>query len=411
MANNKKHNSSLVQIMSTLGWPLAIGAALGTAFYAFLLRGPLDIPILQRYFASHPVAYVATIMFFIGLAALLVRTLNVAGQFYSLGKIRLPAIPAKGNRIEDADSLIAEIDTLPTAARQSYLGSRLRQALSGVRRNASADGLDEDLRYLADVDADRQHDGYSLVRIIIWATPMLGFLGTVIGITQALGDLATRQMGGDLQNAMQGLLSGLYVAFDTTALALSLSIVLMFLQFLVDRCETQLMLVVDRTADQELVGRFQQLGAAHDPHLASIQQMCQQVVESTESLASQQLETWQQALETVSGSWIGIGQQAGEQLASSLENSLSTVLQENVTRWAGLQHQAATQTEQLGQVLTETANVVRLETALERNLKQLAAAGQFHEAVTSLSAAIQLLVARVGITTDQGTTDNEQRAA
>ena len=50
---------------------------------------------------------------------------------------------------------------------------------------------------------------------------MLGFLGTVIGITQALGDLDPEELANSIQTAMDGLLSGLYVAFDTTAVALS----------------------------------------------------------------------------------------------------------------------------------------------------------------------------------------------
>ncbi len=228
-----------------------------------------------------------------------------------------------GNQCPRPDQLLSEIQALPAGARHGYLGSRLDQAIDSVRRNGSADGLDDDLKYLADMDADRQHDAYSLVRIIIWATPMLGFLGTVVGITQALGDLATRQLGGDLQVAMQGLLSGLYVAFDTTALALSLSIVLMFLQFLVERCETQLLFVVDRRTDSELVGRFQQAGSAHDPHLVSVERMCSAVIQASELLVERQAELWQGAMDEVSEKWKEVGKQTGESLADALQGSLA----------------------------------------------------------------------------------------
>ena len=74
--------------------------------------------------------------------------------------------------------------------------------------------LADDLRELSGRDADAAHDSLGLVRIIVWAIPMLGFLGTVIGITQTLGGL-------DFSNgaaAVDNLKSGLYVAFDTTAL-------------------------------------------------------------------------------------------------------------------------------------------------------------------------------------------------
>ena len=105
------------------------------------------------------------------------------------------------------------------------------------------------------------------MRIVIWATPMLGFLGTVVGITDALGDLGRElgsagaaDAGNSLNTAMQGLLAGLYVAFDTTAIALCFSIVLMFIQFMLDRAETQMLEAVDERASAELAGRFELVG-------------------------------------------------------------------------------------------------------------------------------------------------------
>lgn len=393
--------------MGSLGWPICIGTSLGIGFYAILLKGSLEAPLLERYFASHPVAYVATMMFFIGLAALLVRALNLAGQFFWLGKMRLSPIPSGRQPVSEAGPLLSEIQALPAGAQHGYLGSRLGQAIDSVRRNGSADGLDDDLKYLSDMDADRQHDAYSLVRIIIWATPMLGFLGTVIGITQALGDLATRQLGGDLQVAMQGLLSGLYVAFDTTALALSLSILLMFLQFLVERCETQLLSVVDRRTDSELVGRFQQAGSAHDPHLVSVERMCSAVIEASEQLVERQSELWQRSMDEVSKKWEKVGKQTGESLADALQGSLAKeahqqwepvqeAIDQNGEQLLTLQSSLSRQLEKLEQLMASTADVVQLETVLQDNLEQLVDAGHFEQAVTSLSAAIQLLVTRLG---------------
>src|SRR5947209_11771221 len=65
------------------------------------------------------------------------------------------------------------------------------------------------------------------------------------------------EAGGSLNTAMQGLLAGLYVAFDTTAIALCFSIALMFVQFMLDRGESQLLSAVDRCASEELGGRFE----------------------------------------------------------------------------------------------------------------------------------------------------------
>ena len=139
----------------------------------------------------------------------------------------------------------------------------------------AADHLDDELKYLSDLDVERSHDGYALVRIIIWATPMLGFLGTVIGISEALGGLNVG-VDKDFEQMMSGLRESLYVAFDTTALALTLSIFLMFGQFLVDRFETQLLNSVDHRANEQIGLHFQTGSDAFsesDPYLYSVKRM------------------------------------------------------------------------------------------------------------------------------------------
>lgn len=80
---------------------------------------------------------------------------------------------------------------------------------------------------------------YAIPRYINWAIPILGFIGTVLGIS-----LATQSLGGILQNQESGVeqllasvLTPLGIAFDTTLIALSLSIVLALMQTLLYRWE------------------------------------------------------------------------------------------------------------------------------------------------------------------------------
>ena len=102
---------------------------------------------------------------------------------------------------------------------------------------------------------------------------------------------------------MEGLLAGLYVAFDTTALALSLSIVLMFVQFLVDRMETQLLATVDARASEELAGRFEQTDSHADPLVKPIRRMGEAVIQTTGKLVEQQTELWQSTIDAAHDQW------------------------------------------------------------------------------------------------------------
>lgn len=81
------------------------------------------------------------------------------------------------------------------------------------RSQAAADELDSDL---------------SLVRYITWAIPSVGFIGTVRGIGDALAQ-ADDALKGDLA----GVTSSLGLAFNSTLVALVLSIILMFFMHLI----------------------------------------------------------------------------------------------------------------------------------------------------------------------------------
>lgn len=428
MSKHQNRNAFLA-IIAHLGWPLLLGAALCSVFYVLVYRGPLNLPSVHRYFASHPVLIIETGLFFVGLAALGLKAFEVLTQYWAVSALRLAEPPAAGQKIEDAGSLIQQLDQHSATVRQSYLGRRVRDVLQAIQRKGSAEGLDEDLKYLSDLDAARQQDSYGLVRIVIWATPMLGFLGTVVGITQALGDLDPQELATNIQKAMEGLLSGLYVAFDTTALALTLSMVLMFIQFLLDRVETQALSLVDTQANEMLVGRFQEVGAGHDPYLVSVERMSSRVLQASEDLVLQQAKIWERTMEAADSRWSQLVVSSGGQVQAALQGALEHSLQNhaaelaNVEREAGeraarrweqlqialsenarvmrsQQEEMVKQAELMAQVVKATGDVLGLEKALNENLRALSGAKNFEDTVMSLSAAIHLLNARLGKSPD-----------
>jgi hypothetical protein len=419
---------SLAAIVSNLGWPILLGGGMCGAFFALLLQGPLNTPLMIRYFAGHPINMTTTVLFFVGLAALLIKLLDIVRQYAVLGDVELPQPPASGQRIDQVGELLDYLASLPDRAQKSYLGQRLSGLLETIERKGNIQGLGDEVKYLADMDAAKQQDSYALVRIVIWAAPMLGFLGTVVGITDALGDLGNefatnKEAATNIAGAMNGLLAGLYVAFDTTAQALLLSMVLMFIQFLCDRMESQLLSTVDTIANEEMVGRFQELGGVSDPHLASIQRMIEGVVRATELLVDRQAALWQRSLSTAEQQWQQTLAKSGDQLQTALTTSLQQSLHEHAealcrieqqssealaSRWETWQSTLGNNTQALveqqaamvrqGQVLTDAVkaagDVVQLEQALNSNLSALAGAKHFEEMVTSLAAAVNLLSAK-----------------
>ena len=101
--------------------------------------------------------------------------------------------------------------------------------------------LNEQLRLLW----QRSAESYLLPRYINWAVPILGFIGTVLGISLASNGIrliigsadGLSKLSGDLGQAI----APLGIAFDTTLIALSLSVVLTLAQTLVQRQEERLL--------------------------------------------------------------------------------------------------------------------------------------------------------------------------
>ncbi len=353
--------------------PLLWGGLGAAAFYALLHGGPLQTPLLVRYFAGHPVEYMETVIFAIGLAALVLKALDVAAQHAAVGQSPMAgadvAISPAGNLKQRCEVLLQRLDELPVGRQQEYYICRLRTALERVRVRGSTEGLDDYLDYLADLDSARQHASYALFRVIVWSIPILGFLGTVVGITMALNSVDLRAP----DESMIEVLTGLGVKFDTTALALSLSIVLMFVQFFVEKAESSLLHRVGRRVAEELLSRFPPTDRAADPALAGAAQLVDKLAAMTEQLLHRQTEMWQAALRSMLDQYSG----AMESSAARLQSALTQ------------------QADVLRQIVQGNEQIVRLEDALNRNLAALAGSKHFEQTVLNLAAAVQLLNARL----------------
>ena len=400
--------------------PILWGGLACGGFYGLIHAGVLDGQFVRQYFASHPVEYAATAMFFIGLAALVIKLLSISIQHQRLDEPLLEPIPSGGQPVADCLSLAARLGCLPAARQNDYLVRRLDDALEHVRRSGSAEGLEEELRYLADMDAGRVHASYGLVRVIIWAIPVLGFLGTVIGITLAIGKLAPES----LETSLPEVMTSLSVAFYTTTQALGLSIVLMFAQFISDRKENTLLDKVDQRVEAEMVGRFERVSDGADDQLGAIRRMAEAVIASSDQLVRRQTELWRLTMEAAEQRWATTANAAADQLQTALAGALDESLKahareltaneqrfadKNRENWeriqqtlvqnteivASLHEDVLKEAELLGRAVEATGQVASLEETLNHNLRALAGSSNFEQTVMSLAAAIHLLNSRL----------------
>lgn len=301
---------------------------------------------LNAYFTETWVHIATTAVFFVGIAALLIRGVGLLGQLGVLRRPLIDPIRSGGQPVEEAPVLGEQLERQPDWMKRTYLYQRVAGILDYVTRTESADKIESQLHALEEADYERMSSGYSMVRVITGVVPLLGFLGTVIGITQAIGQLSINPE--QLEASLDGVITGLSSAFSTTALALALSIVLVFAKLLVERLEDGLLLETSRRASQEFIGRFQQHGAGNDPNVNSISRMCDQVVRSVEVMAARQADLWKATIDETNEQWSLATRGAGEQLTAAVTTGLRKSLKDHAT---GLTSGVESQLAQLNQNL------------------------------------------------------------
>lgn len=180
-------------------------------------------------------------------------------KFRSLGRERrmfeanLVAV-AEGESVlpEDARGHARALEALDAESRERLLPQLLLTALNRFRMTRSIQDVSDEVGRAAQGYGDRMDSELSLVRYIAWAIPSIGFIGTVRGIGQAMGQ-AHRALEGD----MSGVTESLGTAFNSTLVALLLSMVLMFLLFQLQQTQERLVLDAQGLAERKLIQNLQ----------------------------------------------------------------------------------------------------------------------------------------------------------
>lgn len=386
------------------------GLATTFAYYYAINSGTIANETIVRYSVGHPVEYATIAMFWIGVWDLGLKLFKSRSERRALKRGLL--FPPKSSekepisRAPDYEKAIAKAREI--RGDSPYL-TRIANALDFLKLGGSPDDLDLELRRLADDAYDERDSEYGMTRAFIWAIPILGFLGTVLGITVALGSLDLTQ----IESTSEKLASGLKVAFDTTALALSLVFVLYFMQFLSRRQDAVVARLVSKMADAELKGRFYdervaERGAdALDP---SSRVLLNALAETFEEYAARQTNAIAQSMEGVAAKFgdaldsrlvQGAGQWS-QTLADAqrrfVEDAVRPALDETArraSRFDALEEKVGQEIEALRQTLRACADVAALEDRLAGSLEKLAQVAEFEKTLSNLSATVCMLNSKI----------------
>jgi hypothetical protein len=252
----------------SLLWSGALALAATAALYVAVLwplralwAGRGTVPYVIALFTDRGwVPYVIVVLASWSVAILVLKWRKVAQQQASLLLDALPDELGKEIRPKDAVKFRSHIEGLPGEWRRSFFVSRVDRALEHFLARGSVQEVATMLNSQAEIDAGVVQSSYTMVKAFVWAIPILGFIGTVLGIGAAVGGFSEAIQGAQemdvIKTSLTSVTSGLALAFDTTLLALIFSVGIMLPASGMQKREEDLLASVDEYCNETLLPRL-----------------------------------------------------------------------------------------------------------------------------------------------------------
>lgn len=153
---------------------------------------------------------------------------------------------------EDSRNIARPVQALSEREQDYLLPRALLAGLHRFQSTQNIQAVSSIIKDTCETEADRMETELTIVRYVAWAIPSIGFLGTVRGIGTALGQ-ADQAVAGDIAGVTQSL----GVAFNSTFVALVVSIFLMFLLHQLQLLQDRLVLDCQNYCDERLIRHLQ----------------------------------------------------------------------------------------------------------------------------------------------------------
>jgi biopolymer transport protein ExbB/TolQ len=188
------------------------------------------------------------ILMFWALAIMGYKAVTIVGERRLLDVDLVPV--AEGMRIlpEDTREFARQVQQLPNEQQRMLLPRALLNALRRFNSTRNIQDVASSTNTICESEAERLESELSMIRYISWAIPSIGFIGTVRGIGEALAQ-ADKAVQGDIAGVTQSL----GVAFNSTFIALLISIFLMFLVYQLQLLQERLVFDTQAYCDDKLI--------------------------------------------------------------------------------------------------------------------------------------------------------------
>lgn len=197
-------------------------------------------------FQYWPVQFLSTWLFVLGLVYGIGRFVTFSREEEVYKKVKLPKGPIDRGRVENL------LQKMPQEHEKTLTLRRYRELLQAFGHGEDVIRLNEELSRRDVAQIEQGHSVLNTVRSLI---PVLGFLGTVIGLSLgmiAFPDIQNMEL---MRKALKDFAASLSVAFNTTLLALLYTIIVILMTSFLREREERLVRRIDEQA-RTLIGEL-----------------------------------------------------------------------------------------------------------------------------------------------------------
>lgn len=202
-----------------------LGTLCTVLFYAALIPAPICDTSFAQSFTQRGITPYFTVWFaWWSSAILFLKYFKLRLQWKALEQSVVPPQHDFVLSAANVDIVTSKIYASVDDPKYFVLFNRIMVALANLRNLGRVSDLDEILKSQAEQDESSMQTSYAILSSFIWAIPVLGFIGTVLGLSEAIGQFSG-VLGGasdisQLTGALKGVTAGLATAFETTLQAL-----------------------------------------------------------------------------------------------------------------------------------------------------------------------------------------------
>ena len=252
---------------SLLSFGIGLAVTCVWFFIVYWFKAPANKPVaeftggefLANVFYKHfTVSFANTLFFTWAMAICYLKLRKLKHQREALFLDVLPMELGKEINAQNVGRFIDHVYHLPVALRDSLMVNRIRKALEFFEVRQNVTDVSAMMTSQSAIDGSRISGSYIMIRAFLWAIPLLGFIGTVVGFSHAIGGMSFADTTdiSKIVGSLNNVTSGLGTAFDATLLGLVLAVILNFPLNTLAKHEDEMLNDIDAFCNEVLLPRL-----------------------------------------------------------------------------------------------------------------------------------------------------------